>query len=136
MVHRRKRQPTTTRRRRSNARRSTRRGVKTRKRQKGAGVDVQKWLGKTGIEFHWPGYQYMGPGTHLKKRLARGDPGINRLDKIAKIHDIDYNRAKTLEDKWTADKKMVKAIDNLPGRNTPTEFIVKNIMKAKRRLKL
>ena len=70
----------------------------------------------------------MGPGTHLKKRLARGDKGINRLDKIARIHDIDYSRAKSLQDKWVADRKMVKAIDGLPGRNTPTEFIVKNIM--------
>ena len=24
------------------------------------------------MEFHWTGYQFMGPGTHLKKRLARG----------------------------------------------------------------
>ena len=55
----------------------------------GRGLDVQKWLAKTGIEFHWPGYQYMGPGTHLEKRLKRGDPGINRLDRIAKQHDID-----------------------------------------------
>ena len=67
----------------------TRRTIKQR-RQRGKGLDIQKWLGKTGIEFHWPGYQYMGPGTKLKKRLARGDPGINRLDKIAKQHDIDY----------------------------------------------
>ena len=116
-------------------RRTTRTSTRS-KSQAGGSLDVQKWLGKTGIEFHWPGYQYMGPGTHLKKRLARGDPGINRLDKIAKIHDIDYSKAKNLQDKWKADRKMVKAIDNLPGRNTPTEFIVKNIMKAKRRLKL
>ena len=68
----------------------------TRKRR---GFDIQKLLGKTGIEFHWPGYQYMEPGTHLKKRLKRGDPGTNRLDKIAKQHDIDYSRAKNLEDK-------------------------------------
>ena len=78
----------------------------------------------------------MGPSTHLEKRLARGDPGINRLDKIAKQHDIDYSRAKNLREKWTADKKMTKAIDNLPGRKTPTEFIVKQIMNAKRKLKL
>ena len=57
-------------------------------------VDVQKWLGKTGIEFHWPGYQFMGPGTHLEKRLKRGDKGINRMDRIAKQHDIDYSHAK------------------------------------------
>ena len=106
------------------------------KNQTGGRLDVQKWLSKTGMEFHWPGYQFMGPGTHLKKRLARGDKGINRLDMIARIHDIDHSRSKNLRDKWAADKKMVKAIENLPGRKTPTEFIVKNIMKAKRRLKL
>ena len=60
-----------------------------RRRQRGRGLDIQKWLGKTGKEFHWPGYQYMGPGTHLQKRLKRGDPGINRLDRIAKQHDIE-----------------------------------------------
>ena len=50
------------------------------------------------MELHWPGYQYMGPGTHLEKRLARGDPGINRLDRIAKAHNIDYGKAKDLKD--------------------------------------
>ena len=92
-----------------------------RKQQRGSGVDIQKWLGKTGIEFHWPGYQYMGPGTKLKKRLARGDPGINRLDKIAKQHDIDYSRAKNLQDKWKADTKMIESINKLPGKKTMTE---------------
>ena len=100
------------------------------------GFDIQKMIEKTGIEFHWPGYQYMGPGTKLKKRLARGDPGINRLDRIAKQHDIDYSRAKSLQDKWKADTKMIKAIDQLPGKKKITERVVKNIMKAKKRLKL
>ena len=77
----------------------------------------------------------MGPGTHLKKRLKRGDPGINRLDKIAKQHDIDYSHAKNLQDKWKADAKMIKAIDKLPERRTMTERIVKKIMQAKKRFK-
>ena len=106
------------------------------RRQRGQGFDIQKMLGKTGIEFHWPGYQYMGPGTKLKKRLKRGDPGINRLDRIAKQHDIDYSRAQNLQDKWKADTKMIKAIDKLPGNKTMTERIVKRIMQAKKRLKL
>ena len=38
----------------------------------------------------------MGPGTKLKKRLKLGDPGINRLDKIAKQRYIDYSQAKNL----------------------------------------
>ena len=114
-------------------RRTTRK--KTR-RQCGHGVDIQKWIGKTGLEFHWPGYQYMGPGTKLEKRLKRGDPGINQLDRIAKQHDIDYSRAKNLQDKWKADEKMIKAIDRLPGKRMMTERIVKKIMQAKKRLKL
>ena len=93
------------------------------RRQRGRGLHIQKWLGKTGKEFHWPGYQYMGPCTHLKKRLKRGDPGINRLDRIAKQHDIDYSRAKTLGDKHAAD-------------NTTTEKIVKKIVQGKVKLKM
>ena len=78
----------------------------------------------------------MGPGTHLKKRLKRGDPGINRLDRIAKQHHIDYSRAKTLKDKHVADRKMIRAIDHLPGRKTLTEKVFKKIMQAKTRLNL
>ena len=78
----------------------------------------------------------MGPGTKLAKRQKRGDPRINRLDKIAKQHDIDYSHAKNLRDKWKADTKMIKAIERLPGNKTLTEKIVRRIMQAKKNLKL
>ena len=42
-----------------------------RRRQGGEGVDIQKLLSKTGIVFHMPGYQYLGPGTHLKKKTGQ-----------------------------------------------------------------
>ena len=113
-----------------------RRTRRKRPAQRGRGIDIQKWLGKTGIEFLWPGYQFMGPGTHLEKRLKRGDQGINRLDRIAKKRDIDYSHANNLQDKWQADTKMIKAIDRLPGKKTMTERVVKKIMQAKKRLKL
>ena len=93
-------------------------------------------MAKTGIKFHWPGYQYMGPSMHLQKRLNRGDPGINRFNKIAKTHDIDYAKAKNLQDKWKADDKMIRAISNLPGKKKKTERIVKKIMQIKRKFKL
>ena len=112
------------------------RANKTRTRQRGYGVDLQKLLGKTGIEWHWPGYQYLGAGTQLQKRLKRGDTGINRLDKLAKQHDIEYSRAKSLMDKWKADDKMIKAIKRLAGNTTVTERIVKRILQAKKTLKL
>ena len=103
--------------------------------QRGWVVDIQKFLSKFG-ELHWPGYEFLGPGTKLKMRLKRGDRGINRLDRIAKQHDIDYSRAKDLEGKWKADEKMIRAIDKLPGKHTMTEKIVKKIIQAKKRLKL
>ena len=92
-------------------------------------------VGKTGIEFHWPGYQYMGPGTKLEKRLKRGDPGINRLDRITKQHDIDYSN-KNLQDKWKADAKMIESINKLPGKKTMTAGLVRKIMQAKKRFTL
>jgi len=110
--------------------------VRRKQRQHGGKFDLQKAIEKTGIEFHLPSYQYAGPGTRLKKRLQRGDPGINRLDRIAKIHDIDYSNAKNLQDKWKADDKMIRAITNLPGKKTKTERVVKKIMQAKKKLKL
>ena len=117
-------------------RRAAPRSRRRRRRSQRGGklFDVQHLLNKTGIEFHWPGYQYMGPGTHLKKRLARGDPGINRLDRIANAHDIDYDKAKNLKDKWEADRKMIAKIDKLPGSKSLTERIVRRIMKTKLRL--
>jgi len=107
---------------------------KRRSTQRGGKFDVQKLLAKMGMEFHWPGYQYMGPGTHLEKRLKRGDPGINRLDRISKIHDIDYSKARSLKDKHIADRKMIRSIEKLPGKKTVTERIVKGIMKTKVKL--
>ena len=116
----------------------TKRKRKTRKRrkQRGGKLDLQKAISKTGIEFHIPGYQYAGPGTKLKKRLAHGDPGINRLDRIAKQHDIDDMVARNLKDKWTVEKKMICAIDQLPGKKRLTEKAVNKIMQAKTKLKL
>lgn len=43
------------------------------------------------FELHIPGYRFCGPGTKLRKRLARGDKGINYLDESCKEHDIVYD---------------------------------------------
>lgn len=70
----------------------------------------------------------MGPGTKLAKRVKRCDPGINRLDKLAKQHDIDYTNAKSLGDKHMADRKMVAGSNNFKGKKSWTEEIVKRII--------
>ena len=68
----------------------------------------------------------------MKKRLDRGDQGINRLDRIARQHDIDYSKAKSLEDKWKADDKMVASIKNLPGKKSMMEHLARYIIQTKK----
>ena len=106
------------------------------RRQRGGKFDFQKAIEKTGIEFHIPTYSYAGPGTHLPKRLKRGNKPKNRLDLIAQKHDIAYSNAKNMKDKWKVDDKMIQAITKLPSKKTMTEHMVKKIMEAKRKLKL
>lgn len=60
------------------------------------------------IEFHIPGYQYCGPGTKLRKRLARGDPGINKLDVACKDHDIAYSKYPDTERRSIADRALAE----------------------------
>jgi len=55
------------------------------------------------FELHIPGYQFCGPGTHLEKRLARGDRGINSLDAACREHDIAYSRSNDLAERHVAD---------------------------------
>lgn len=59
------------------------------------------------IELHLPGgYQYCGPGTKLKQRLARLDPGINDLDRACKRHDIAYSKYFDTANRSIADKEL------------------------------
>lgn len=61
------------------------------------------------IEVHLPGgYQYCGPGTKLHKRLARGDPGINKLDEACKSHDIAYSNYTDTERRLIADRALAE----------------------------
>lgn len=73
----------------------------------GKGI-IDRVIDKLPFEVHVPGYQYCGPGTHLKKRLNRGDPGINPLDAACKTHDLAYNQSKDSTERGKADKILQK----------------------------
>lgn len=61
------------------------------------------------IELHLPGgYQYCGPGTKLRQRLARGDPGINKLDQACKEHDIAYSKHSDSSNRSIADRVLAE----------------------------
>lgn len=66
---------------------------------------VNKSIDLIPFELHLPGgYQYCGPGTKLRKRLQRGDPGINQLDQACKKHDIAYSKYSDSAHRTVADK--------------------------------
>jgi len=71
------------------------------------------------FELHIPGYQFCGPGTRLKKRLARGDRGVNPLDAACREHDIAYSQSKELVDRHAADKVLAdKALGRFIARDS------------------
>lgn len=100
---------------------------------------INKLIDKLPFELHVPGYQYCGPGTHLKKRLARGDPGKNPLDAACKQHDIAYTNTNS-EERSIADKTLQKeAMKRVFSKDASigeraTALTVAAAMKAKRGL--
>lgn len=93
------------------------------------------------FEMHYPGFNFLGPGTHLNERLARGDKGINHTDDAALDHDKWYRDHKNIEDRWKADKilqkkawERVKAEDSeILGEKLPA-LITTGAMWLKRKL--
>lgn len=69
---------------------------------------IDRVIDKLPFEVHVPGYQYCGPGTHLKERLNRGDSGVNPLDSACKTHDIAYSQNKDSAERGKADKILQK----------------------------
>lgn len=107
---------------------------------RGRGI-INSAINNLPFELHIPGgYQYCGPGTKLKKRLERGDPGINPLDAACKEHDITYSQNKGLSERHKADQKLewaawsrVKSKDAKFGEKAAA-WAVTNAMKIKRKM--
>lgn len=108
--------------------------------KKGGGGLVNTLINKLPFELHVPGYQFCGPGTNLKKRLSRGDLGINPLDKACKEHDIAYSQSSDLHSRHQADKILEeRAWFRATSRDAGigeriAATAVTNIMKAKRKM--
>lgn len=119
---------------------STIRYTREKRKKRGRGL-VNSLINKLPFELHLPGYQFCGPGTDLNKRLARGDPGINQLDKLCKQHDILYDKNSTnLAARHKADYqleqgawKRVKSKDAGRGEKFAA-WLVTSLMKGKQRL--
>lgn len=97
-------------------------------------------IDKLPFELHLRSYNFCGPGTKLKERLARGDRGVNQLDEACRDHDIAYANNKNLSDRHIADKILTeKAWQRVKAKDSSiteklNSLLVTNMMKAKTKL--
>ena len=76
----------------------------------------------------------------MKKRLARGDPGVNILDSYCKDHDIAYDRSNAMADRKKADYILEnRAWDRVKAKDSSMKekavaWGVTTAMKLKRKL--
>lgn len=101
------------------------------------GTLINKTIDLLPGEMHLRNYNFCGPGTKLKKRLARGDKGINKLDEFCKQHDIVYSKTSDTKERAIADQKLadqawtrVTAPDSSLNEKA-AGYLVTNLMKAK-----
>ncbi|KAE9530084.1 hypothetical protein AGLY_011546 [Aphis glycines] len=108
-------------------------------KNKGSGL-INTLINKLPFELHVPGYQYCGPVTNLKNRLARGDKGINPLDSACKEHNIAYDRSNSIDDRNKADYILEqRAWDRFNAKDSSLKekaiaWGVTTAMKAKRKI--
>ena len=96
--------------------------------------------------FVLPNMNYCGAYNPLNKQLIYDKNGnilkymqnpTGKTDTICAQHDVDYDLSKSLKDKYLADEKMIKAINELPyDQQQYGTFLVKNIIRSKRKLGL
>ena len=112
-------------------------------------IDIHKAIGKLPIipkkGLTLPNMNYCGPFNPLNEQLIYDKNGnilkyiqnpTGNTDKICSQHDVDYALSKSLKDRNIADKKMINAINELPYNQQYGTFLVKNIIKSKRKLGL
>ena len=113
-------------------------------------IDIHNAIGKLPIipkrRFTLPNMHFCGPYNPLNKQLIYDKNGkilryiqnpSGKTDKICAQHDVDYTLSKNLQDKHIADEKMINSINKLPYKDQQYgTFLVKNIIKSKRKLGL
>ncbi len=71
---------------------------------------------ETGIEWHIPGQNFTGPGTHIAERIKNRVLPNNRTDAVTLMHDIDYMLSNSIAESVRADRKASSNADySLPG---------------------
>lgn len=69
---------------------------------------MNKIIDSLPFELNLPGYQYCGSGIKLKKKFELDDKGINVLNSACKLHDIEFSKAKDINERNKADRQLAE----------------------------
>ena len=111
-------------------------------------IDIHKAIGKLPIipkgGFTLPNYNYCDPYNPLNSQVIYDKNGniiqyiqkpTGKTDEICSLHDIDYELSKNINDKHSADKRMINSINKLLYKYKQWgTFLVKNIINTKQKL--
>ena len=84
---------------------------------------------------HLPSYNYLGPGTRLDIRLTEnnlpkpGEEPINKIERLAYIHDLAYQKSSNIQDRHRADLDMIEGLKGLQNLPFPQKLIKALIIK-------
>lgn len=119
--------------------------------QRGDGIDIHKLIGKLPTpKGGWtlPGHRYTGPYNDLDSQVKYDpvtgeileiyDRPTGRTDEVSMRHDVDYSVCKDdRKCKNEADRKMVKALDNVPYHERQWgHWLARNMINTKQTLGL
>ena len=94
------------------------------------------------FELHAPGFNYLGPGTKLEERFAKGVKPSNPTNEAAMHHDIFYSQHKHVKERHKADEMLEnKAWERVFApdaslKERAVAYMTTNAMKIKRHLGL
>ena len=105
---------------------------------------ANQWVSdiKTG-QYHFPGYNYMGPGTQVYQRIQEGLAPTSKTDHSAMHHDLDYgkigqelksgkiDKRELTKKVREADKRFVHNLEKSGESHHLGNFIGKNFIKGK-----
>ena len=81
-------------------------------KRKGGGL-LNKVINNLPFEAHLPGYNWCGPGTRVATRVARGDQGVNSLDRACRDHDLAYFESNDLAKRHAADRVLASKAEQI-----------------------
>lgn len=90
----------------------------------GEGLNPAEYNEELLTQYHFPGYNYMGPGTHIKSNLLKGIQPVNQTDAAALIHDIEYLH---YPDQIVPDNNMLRNAEALKAPFLKIIFGLKNL---------